>query len=253
MNTQRTNQIGIDRIIRLNWLEKTAYLVLAGISHSTIRETLKQEIANSFNTSENTVRGALHKTLTNLIKIWVRPPRNLQAFHEDGLLFLKKLPSNQHLAVHWGMTMAVYPFWANVASHVGRILKLQNSFQLRSIQRRLREQYGERETVSRSTQRVIRSFWDWGVLQDGDKRGLYKQGKTIMLNEPALIAWLVEAYIYAFPDNSPALNLILNAPCFFPIKFNTLSSNILDGNSNRLEVIRHGLDQEMIVLNTTRK
>lgn len=29
-------------------------------------------------------------------------------------------------------------------------------------QRRMREEYGERETVSRATQRVLRSFIDWG-------------------------------------------------------------------------------------------
>jgi len=126
-NGQRTNQIGIDRIIRLRWLEKTAYLVLAGSNRSTIRVTLQEEIANSFRSTNTSVRGSLDKTITNLMKIWVNPPKELVSFHENGLRLLKKLPPDQQIAVHWGMTTAVYPFWANVASHAGRILRLQDS------------------------------------------------------------------------------------------------------------------------------
>jgi len=144
--------------------------------------------------------------------------------------------------------MAVYPFWANVASHVGRILKLQDSFQLRSIQRRLREQYGQRETVSRSAQRIIRSFVDWGVLQDGEKNGIYMRGKSVILPEPAIIAWLVEAYMHAYPNNATPLKAIIDATCFFPFRMQYVSSKNLTASSNRLELVHHGLDQDLVVL-----
>lgn len=48
------------------------------------------------------------------------------------------------------------------------------------VQRRVHEQYGERETVSRAARRVLRSFLDWGVLQETESKGIY----TVMLRKP---------------------------------------------------------------------
>ncbi len=45
--------------------------------------------------------------------------------------------------------MPVYPSWASVASQAGRLLKLRGSAKATRARRRIREQYGERKTVSR--------------------------------------------------------------------------------------------------------
>ncbi len=59
------------------------------------------------------------------MKIWVRPPRDLHPLQREGLKLLSHLPRGDHIAVHWGMAMAVYPFWGAVATHVGRLLRLR--------------------------------------------------------------------------------------------------------------------------------
>jgi len=41
-------------------------------------------------------------------------------------------------------------------------------------QRRIKEQLGEREAVSRAARRVLRCFVDWGVLQDTSEKGVYQ-------------------------------------------------------------------------------
>jgi len=90
---------------------------------------------------------------------------------------------------------------------------------------------------------------DWGVLQNGNKNGIYTKGKSITIDDPALIAWLVEAYIHAHPNHSIPLRAIIDATCFFPFQIMFISSESLLSTSKRLEVVRHGLDQELIVLN----
>ena len=123
-------------------------------------------------------------------------PSELESLRIEGLELLKYLPRTGHLAVHWGMVMAVYPFWSGVAVQVGRILRLQGSVAAAHVQRRIREQYGERETVSRAARRVLRSYLDWGVLQGTGKKGIYTAGTTLAVDDSRLIAWLTEASLH---------------------------------------------------------
>src|SRR5205807_3397044 len=49
------------------------------------------------------------------------PPR------DDGLDHFRRLAVDDHLAVHWGMSMAAYPFFGTVAEATGRLIRLQGS------------------------------------------------------------------------------------------------------------------------------
>jgi len=126
----RYSQIGLDRLVRLKWLERTAYLVLAGNEAPAMKAALQEELQGAFLSNSTKIRGSLDKTLTILMKIWVRPPRDLHPLQREGLKLLSHLPREDHIAVHWGMAMAVYPFWGAVAAHVGRLLRLQGTAHL---------------------------------------------------------------------------------------------------------------------------
>ena len=88
--------------------------------------------------------------------------------------------------------MAVYPFWSGVATQVGRLLRLQGSAAATHVQRRVREQYGERETVSRRARYVMRSYLDWGVLHETGTKGIYTAGSKLSVDDSRLIAWLID-------------------------------------------------------------
>ena len=60
--------------------------------------------------------------------------------------------------VHWGMCLATYPFFRDVAAATGRLLALQESAALSQIVRRMAESWSERTTATRAVQRVVRSF-----------------------------------------------------------------------------------------------
>ena len=95
------------------------------------------------------------------------------------------------------MVSAVYPFWSAVAAQVGCLLRLQGRVSAAQIQRRLREHYGERETVARAARRVLRSFVDWGVVAPTDLKGIYQAGRSLPVDDPGIIAWLLEAALQA--------------------------------------------------------
>jgi len=244
----RYQQIGVDRVIRLQWLEQTANLVLAGNDRDTVKKFLQEYLQDKFPSSDKAVRGSMDKTITILMKIWLNAPKDLRSLQRNGLKLLQALPRKERIAVHWGMAMAVYPFWGTVAASAGRLLKIQGSAVASQVQRRVREQYGERETVSRRVRYLLRTFVDWGVLEETSKQGVYSQGNSLAIENPDLIAWLTEAFLHANPNGSRSLTAVLDSTSFFPFRMAHLSAERLIAASGRLDLMRHGLDQDLIML-----
>jgi len=242
------NQIGFSQRVRLEWLEETARLVLAGNNQDAIESLLQKMLHDKVSIDGTAERGTREKIITILLKVWVTTPPSLKTFKLDGLEMLKSLPHEKHLAVHWGMVMAVYPFWPNVASQVGRLLKLQGSAAAAHVQRRVREQYGERETVSRAARRVLTSFRDWGVLNDGMSKGVYVPGLHTVIDDAALLCWLIEASLYARCNCSAELKDLLESPALFPFRIEQAQVEGILVNSPRMDIVRHGLDERMVML-----
>jgi len=244
----RLKQIGVDRFIRLKWLERTSDLLLAGNDENIIKNELEQLLTIAFPSSSASKRGTIAKTITILLKTWVRVPRDIYSLRDTGLELLQSAKKNERLAIHWGMIMAAYPFWGVVAGQTGRLLRLQKNVAACQIQRRLREQYGERETVSRAASRVIQSFTYWHVLSDTKNRGMYSQGRTFSINDPKLISWLVEVSLHARSNGFAVIKDLLDSTIFFPFRFIHISAEQLVSISSRLDMICHGLDEKLVML-----
>jgi len=222
--------------------------MLDGNDRKAIKAALQHDLQDFFQSPTTVERGSLDKTMTILMKVWFAVPTELEPLHAQGLELMKRLPSQEHLPLHWGMMMAAYPFWAAVAIQTGRLLKLQANVAAAHIQRRVREQYGERQTVSRATQRVLRSYVDWGVLTETSKKGIYGAGVPIKIDDVPLIAFLVEASLNARANGSAPLRDLLNSPSLFPFQIKPIHAEQLVAASPRLELLRHGLDDELIML-----
>ncbi len=245
---RRTDEIGFSQRVRLEWLEQVANLVLAGNDKSAVNDALQALLKDKVSVGGRAIRGNREKIITILMKVWFTTPPELESLRLRGLELLTRLPRTDHLVVHWGMVMAVYPFWGHVAGQVGRLLRLQGSAGAAQVQRRMREQYGERETVSRAARRILRSFLDWEVLKETDTKGTYGLGLSSAISDPRTISWLVEAYLHTLCNGSAELSDVLDSTSLFPFKLAHLSAEQLIGHSEHLEVLRHGLDQNLVML-----
>lgn len=241
-------QVGFSQRVRLEWFEQTANMVLAGNDRATVTDVLRSNLRDRFTANGQAPSGNRDKVISILSKTWLRAPAGLQALQADGLKILEKLPRNYHVAVHWGMVMAIYPFWGVVATQTGRLLRLQNTVSAAHIQRRVREQYGERETVARAARRILRTFIDWNVLQDTSKKGIYARARRISIREPELITWLVEASLHAQTNGAAHSKELLDGPVLFPFQFEHISTEQLASLSPRLDILRHSLDDDLIIL-----
>jgi len=103
-----------------------------------------------------------------LVKIWAyHTEKNCDPFRDDGLKLLQGGASDTRVVVHWGMTMAVYPFWGFVADITGRLLKLQGSATICPDTARIKEQLVSARDCYQGAQRVSAlPSVDWQVLLD---------------------------------------------------------------------------------------
>lgn len=243
--------MGFSQRIRLDWLERTAALVLAGCDRKEIQDTLQALLKDRLSVGGTAERGNREKAITILLKIWVSSQASLKGFRDDGLDLLRQIPAEQHLAVQWGMTIAVYPFVALVAEAVGRLLRLQDMVSLSQIQRRLREHLGERETVARAARRVVRCLIDWDVLRETSQKGVYRATPIREIKDERLAAWLIEATLIASgSDTYPFLQLV-SSPVLFPFSLMTAAPYDIEVNG-RLSLYRQGLDEDMVMLKSWR-
>jgi len=246
-----TMEIGFSQRVRLEWLEHTAELALAGKQRSEIKGCLEEMLRDHLPVGSNPERGNRDKAVTILLRTWVSVSKPLEPLRNDGLALLQRLLSDERLAVHWGMAMAAYPFLDAVAETAGRLLRLQGSVGATQVQRRIREQLGERETVARAARRVLRSFVDWGVLRDTEVKGRYEATAPRPVRDRVLAAWLVEAALVAGGTGTGMLAALVSSPVLFPFELRVHGAMELRGNP-RLEFLRQGLDQEVVVLDQGR-
>lgn len=244
-------RIGINRRMQIEWLEQTAMLFLQHRSDGVVREALHHYLQDRLPSGKRGERGArsLKQTVTILMRIWVAVPNSAVAFRDEGLLLLQNLSSAERLPLHWGAIMAAYPFFALVADTTGRLLSLQGQAALSQIERRVYEQLGERSTVTYATRRIVRDFVDWGVLEDGQARGVYYTGEVTPVNDQGLAAWLVEAILRSNGSEVRPLASLTQSSAIFPFRLPPVAPTELERN-NRLDSFRQGLDQEMVMLAT---
>ena len=117
--------IGFDRKIRLGWLDATAEWTARDMPVAKIRSKLDLLL-------EGEVTGAVarKKTKSVLLRTWLLVPEDLCTLRDEGLALLVERTGPDRLPLHWGMACANYPVVWEVASVVGRLLRLQGSVSL---------------------------------------------------------------------------------------------------------------------------
>jgi hypothetical protein len=244
MSGDRRKVLGFDQRIRLEWLEAAAGHAASGKSYDEIREALLDLL-------EGVVGGrryasARSKTVTVLCRVWGGVVAGTEGLRGRALTLLPVVSPGERVVIHWAMGLAAYPFFADVASIVGRLLELQAEAPMTHIARRTVEIWGDREKVRGAAQKVVRSMADWGCLGESQIKGVFLRRDSRPDVGGDVAALLAEAVIIGCEQSALTLPQLVRHPAVFPFHL-TLTANDLR-KSKCFEVDRQGLDTDVVSL-----
>ncbi len=240
----RSRRIGLDRRLDIEWLDAVAAQVAAGADEPVVRSRLFESLRHQAPGSRKPGT-AHHKTVGVLVGAWVLTPPRLIAFRQRAIELLPSLSPGERLAIHWALLMAVYPFFGDVARHAGRMLSLDGSVTLANLTGRMRREWGDRSTVDRAAQRIVRSMVGWEALRDAGVRGVYEAlPERILLGHNT--SSLVLEGLLQYAQKPLPIDDALRHPALFPMELELRPYDLR--GSDRFEIQRLGLDLDMIEL-----
>lgn len=113
--------------------------------------------------------------------------------------------------------------------------------------RRLHEQYGERGTIRRAAERVLRSMIDWGALRETGQPGIYEPAMPQRVTSPSLGGWLLEALLHAREKSNASYASLVASPALFPFEISALSPVELE-RGGRIVAVHRGFDGVVVAL-----
>ena len=242
-------QFGIKQTIRLEWVTHTTTLYQQGFSPAEIRAQLAMLLEDRRGTGNVGTRSENTRdfVIANLMRMWVTPLPQLKAFRDAACELIKTCSITEAHAIQWGLMIATYPFWYQIARHTGRLLTLQGNITQKQLTMRLNEHYGATQTVSRYSQYVMRSFTAWGVILDTNIQGNYVTGQIITIEQPSVIGFLYEAVLRAEQQSRPLISL-QNDPAFFPYTMRYTAPQVLERYNPRVQAQRFGQQDDIVML-----
>jgi len=238
--------VGIDRKLKLDWLDATAAKVADGSSVEELREYLRDLLGDEL--SGRSFNSDLGKTITVLCHIWSTVPEGAVGIRDRALTALPALDGPNRLAVHWAMMVGTYPFALATAETVGKLLSLQEDFSVALLRRRLFDEWGERAIVKNAAQRLVRTMVEWGVLRESEVRGTYKAALHPIVLSEASAEVLLEALLVGSPAHEMPFDQLVSHAATFPFSFSTNAHQLR--NAPQFRVDRQGLDVDIVGLSS---
>lgn len=158
--------IGLSRKIKLPWLNKAVEFLDEDLSESEYKAKINEYL--SFEIDSPTV---LRKTREILMRIWYYDNPEINDLRKDAVQLLKKDTDNA-VPVHWAIMLVVYPVFADISRVMGRLAEFQDEITLAQLKQRLFDEWGERTTLYHSTDKIIATMKELGVIET-NKPGRY--------------------------------------------------------------------------------
>ncbi len=233
--------IGLDRSIRLEWLDAVAGQLAAGASAKQARDYAWQLLQGVV--AGKTAQSARGKTLTVLSRVWLTVPAAAEALRDSAVPLVSRASVEERLAIHWAMMSAAYPFFVDIAANIGKLIALNGEFSLSQLTRRLVDVWGDRSTLRPAAQRAVRSMVQWGVLRDSKSPGQYLPLQKRIAVSAEVAELLVEGLLIASGRGVP-LNQLLSHPAAFPFDVRLDPARLR--RSPRLQLHRQGDQTDFI-------
>ena len=232
--------IGFDRYIERAWLEQISRWVAQGKNRDELHQLVDEYLAPFINGT-----ASLRKTKNVLFGVWVNISDESELFKKQAIHFLNNCPNDERLAIHWGLSIASYPFFASLTRLIGRLLRLQDDIISKELVRRSVELHGDTESVRRATKRLLQSFGEWSVLIP-ESKSLFHSPEKIKINNPDLATWLLSSVFFSNGRDRITTDEIISDPAWFPFEIPQSSFQI--NQSSLLEIVHQTASDTIVAL-----
>jgi hypothetical protein len=243
MSGERRKLLGFDQRVRLEWMDAALGHAAGGKSLDATREALL-DLLDGVVGGRRTA-SARSKTVTVLCRIWGGIVPGTSGLRTRALAILPSLNASERVTLHWAMSLVAYPFFADIASIVGRLLELQDEAPMTHVTRRTVELWGDREKVRNAASKVVRSMADWGCLAETAK-GVFQRRSPQPVVSGELASILAEALIFGGSQMAVPLPQLLRHPAAFPFQVELSGYDLR--RSESFEINRQGLDIDIVSL-----
>lgn len=224
--------IGFDRRIELEWINYTAELVSKDLPESEIRDKLIKKLSiYGLGLSKG---GALSKTITVLIRLWLNVPKDIIPIRDKAIDLYKTASDDEKVVLHICLAISNYPFFLDVMTQIGRLLKLQDSFSSGQITRRIIEKWGDTQRVKRSVRHVLQTLKLWKIIEPMQKKSLHCNSKNICVPPQRINSFIEESFRISSGNKFSITEASSHPAMFFINQRQCLVSN-------RSEVLSHDL------------
>ncbi len=212
----REKIVGFDRTIQLNWIESAVEMLLQEKTPDEIWVDLDNIIKSVLNGVD-----ARRKCKTVIFRTWIKVPDKEKAFRDEALKLIQRAQPLERLAIHWGMCCIAYPYFRDINGIIGKMLKFQDEIDSQQLIRRAVEIYGERETVIRSTQRLIATLRNWQVIDDNEEKAIISRKNQVKIGlSDRIQSWVIESMLRASEEQSMPASLIKQHSSYYPFEIN---------------------------------
>ncbi|MFQ9330412.1 MAG: hypothetical protein ACLR2T_09370, partial [Streptococcus sp.] len=158
--------VGLFRVMTFEELDKAAE-VMVKYSPTDAYQILDETFAKII--KGDTFR---RKALNNLMNVWGNGQKPLSDFQEKVLKQYAISNYDEKKTLQVLMLLYSFSFFSDTINIIGKYLRMQDTFQSKTIMEEVRSTYGMTETVNKGLLTVLGSLVDWGFLLRS-KPGVY--------------------------------------------------------------------------------
>ena len=234
--------ITFNRRLRVSWLVEGLRLAAQGVEDTQAEATLQALVG-----AENPGHDTITKSVRYIRHLWFADDDEFATLRQSALTLYREIPQTARANVLcWGMVLARYPFVRQVSEIVGRLLRLQGDVKQEQLKRKIKENFGERETAVRSGRYVVSLLSDFGFIRLDRKSGRYEPGSRLKVDDPAVAAWFLQAFMASAARREMPKDEVTNAPSLFMMLPDTLLNLAL--RTPRFRLGRESLSHELVSL-----
>ena len=203
--------VGLSRNIKMQWLNKAVALLCDNLEETEYKSALNEYLGFEIGSAIN-----IRKTREILMHLWFYKDDETNDIRELGLSLIRAYP-DYALPIHWCMILITYPVFADVCKLIGRISDFQEEITLAQLKQKLFDEWGERTTLFHSTDKIITTMKDMGVLSC-EKPGKYHIQKYPISNEQ-IVNFMLLVAIKVGGNSYYTLSDLTNIGVLFPFEY----------------------------------